>query len=92
MFKIRSSSSILRNVKNIIIKNNNVICNKNIIKNNYSLISSLSTLTYNSNNNRNSKPFLRNVRQFSVVTEPLESLGKVLLLTLIAIFNLVFIF
>ena len=74
MFKLRSSSSILRNVKNIIVKNNNnsVVCNKNIIKNNYSLISSLSTLTYN---NKRASSFLTNVRQFSVVTEPLESLG-----------------
>lgn len=80
MYKLRSSSSsiVLRNIKNIIISNNNnVHINKSMIRNSYC---SISSLNYNHNNHKtfalsSSSSLLRNVRNFSVITEPLESLG-----------------
>ena len=87
MFRLSSSSSsssrlLLSKIKNIIISNSNKIqCNNNIIRNNYCAISSLS-LNYNSNNVKqslsslsSSSSLLRSKRCFSVITEPLESLG-----------------
>jgi len=84
---ITSSKLVLRKIcKDIVcnIKNNNNNKN-NIIRNNYGSISTFSTLTYNNNSSNHnnitkrlkpSSSLLRNVRYFSLVTEPLESLGK----------------
>ena len=75
---LRSSSLVLRKIcRDIVCNSNN---NKNFIRKNYSSISTFSSLTYNNKNNSITKRAIpsslsRNARYFSIVTEPLESLG-----------------
>ena len=76
---IITTKLVLRKIcKDIVCNTNNN--NNKIMRNNYSSISTFSTLAFNNKNNNITKRVLpsslsRNVRYFSLVTEQLESLG-----------------